>query len=62
VKSAYAYIGGFASTLLSLIYEAASRNKTGDSKTKPVRSLGYIHRPLGATFIALRVALKLEEK
>ena len=53
VKSEYAYIGGFVSIVLSLLTYFASRAKKG-RRQGPVRSLGHLHRPLGAHLLRPR--------
>jgi len=61
VRSEWAYIGGFASIGVSLASWAISRNKTGDSKAQSDR-WGIFIGHWAPTFMALGVALKLEEK
>lgn len=60
-KSEYAYVGGFASIGLSLATWYISRNKTGDDKGQSDR-WGIFIGHWAPTFMALGVALKLEEK
>ncbi len=59
-KSEYAYIGAFASIGLSLATWFISRNKTGDDKGQSDR-WGIFIGHWAPTFMALGVALKLEE-
>ncbi len=59
-KSEYAYIGGFASIGISLLTWFVSRNKTGDDKGQSDR-WGIFIGHWAPTFMALGVALKLEE-
>jgi len=61
VRSEWAYVGGFASIGASLASWAISRNKTGDSKAQSDR-WGIFIGHWAPTFMALGVALKLEEK
>lgn len=60
LKSEYAYIAGFASIGVSLISWLVSRNKTGDDKAQADRWAIFIGH-WAPTFIAVGVALKLEE-
>lgn len=60
LRSDYAYIGGFASIGFSLASWVVSRNKTGDDKAQSDR-WGIFIGHWAPTFIALGVALKLEE-
>lgn len=60
LKSEYAYIGAFASIGLSLATWFVSRNKSGDSKAQSDR-WGIFIGHWAPTFMALGVALKLEE-
>lgn len=60
-KSEYAYIASFASIGLSLGSWVVSRNKTGDDKSQSDR-WGIFIGHWAPTFMALGVALKLEEK
>lgn len=59
-KSEYAYIGAFASIGLSLVSWMASRSKTGDDKSQSDR-WGIFIGHWAPTFMALGVALRLEE-
>lgn len=61
VKSQYAYIGGFASIVFSLLSWSLSRGKKGDSKAQADR-WGIFIGHWAPTFMALGVALKLEEE
>jgi hypothetical protein len=61
VRSEWAYVGAFASVGLSLATWFASRQKTGDSKAQSDR-WGIFVGHWAPTFMALGVALKLEEK
>ena len=61
MKSEYAYLGAFGSIALSLLSWAVSRNKTGDDKAQSDR-WGIFIGHWAPTFMALGVALKLEEK
>lgn len=61
VRSEWAYIGGFASIGVSLASWLVSRNKSGDSKAQSDR-WGIFVGHWAPTFMALGVALKLEEK
>ena len=58
--SEYAYIGAFASIGISLVSWFISRNKTGDDKAQSDR-WGIFIGHWAPTFMALGVALKLEE-
>lgn len=60
-KSEYAYVGGFASIGISLLTWFVSRNKTGDDKGQSDR-WGIFIGHWAPTFMALGVALKLEEE
>lgn len=60
VKSEYAYIAGFASIGLSLTSWLVSRAKAGDQKPQSDR-WGIFVGHWAPTFMALGVALKLEE-
>ncbi len=60
LRSDYAYIGGFASIGFSLASWLLSRNKTGDDKAQSDR-WGIFIGHWAPTFMALGVALKLEE-
>ena len=60
-RSEWAYIGGFASIGISLGSWFVSRNKTGDSKSQSDR-WGIFIGHWAPTFMALGVALKLEEE
>lgn len=60
LKSDYAYIGGFASIGVSLLSWVVSRNKTGDNKAQSDR-WGIFIGHWAPTFMALGIALKLEE-
>ena len=60
-KSEWAYIGGFASIGISLTSWLVSRNKTGDDKSQSDR-WGIFIGHWAPTFMALGVALKLEEE
>ena len=60
VKSEYAYIGGFASIVLSYLSYFASRAKRGDDKAQSDR-WGIFIGHWAPTFFALGVALRLEE-
>ena len=60
-RSEYAYVGAFASIGLSLTTWFISRNKTGDDKGQSDR-WGIFIGHWAPTFMALGVALKLEEK
>ncbi len=60
-KSEFAYIGGFASIGFSLLSWIISRNKVGDDKAQSDR-WGIFIGHWAPTFMALGVALKLEEK
>ena len=60
LKSEYAYIGGFASIGLVAQLWFLSRNKTGDDKAQSDR-WGIFIGHWAPTFMALGVALKLEE-
>ena len=60
VKSEYAYIGGFASIVLSYLSYFVSRSKKGDDKAQSDR-WGIFIGHWAPTFFALGVALKLEE-
>lgn len=60
-KSEYAYIGAFGSIALSLVSWVVSRNKTGDSKAQSDR-WGIFIGHWAPTFMALGIALKLEEE
>jgi hypothetical protein len=59
-KSDFAYIGGFASIVLSWVSHFASRAKKGDDKAQADR-WGIFVGHWAPTFFALGVALKLEE-
>ncbi|WP_222121941.1 hypothetical protein ACRQ4B_17445 [Curtobacterium sp. SP.BCo] len=61
VKSDYAYIGAFASIGLSLLSWSVSRGKKADSKAQADR-WGIFIGHWAPTFMALGVALSLEEK
>ncbi len=61
MKSEYAYIGAFGSIGLSLTSWFISRKKTGDSKGQSDR-WGIFIGHWAPTFMALGVALKLEEE
>lgn len=61
IKSEYAYAGGFASILISLVSWFISRGKKGDSKAQADR-WGIFIGHWAPTFMALGVALRLEEK
>ena len=61
IKSEYAYAGGFASIVISLISWLVSRGKKGDSKAQSDR-WGIFIGHWAPTFFALGVALRLEEK
>jgi hypothetical protein len=61
LRSEHAYIGSFASIALSLISWLISRGKKGDSKGQSDR-WGIFIGHWAPTFMALGVALKLEEK
>jgi hypothetical protein len=60
VKSEYAYIGGFASIVLTWLTYFASRAKKGDDKAQSDR-WGIFIGHWAPTFFALGVALRLEE-
>lgn len=60
-KSEYAYIGAFASIGISLTSWFISRNKKGDDKSQSDR-WGIFIGHWAPTFMALGVALKLEEE
>lgn len=60
VKSEYAYIGGFASIVLSYLTYFASRAKKGDDKAQSDR-WGIFIGHWAPSLFALGVALKLEE-
>lgn len=60
-KSDYAYIGSFASIALSLISWLVSRGKKSHSKAQSDR-WGIFVGHWAPTFMALGVALSLEEK
>jgi hypothetical protein len=60
VKSEYAYIGAFASIVLSWVSYAVSRGKKGDDKAQSDRWGIYVGH-WAPTFMTLGVALKLEE-
>ncbi|HEY5821449.1 MAG TPA: hypothetical protein VIT20_05710 [Propionibacteriaceae bacterium] len=60
VKSEYAYIGGFASIILSYASYFASRAKKGDDKAQSDR-WGIFIGHWAPTFFTLGIALKLEE-
>jgi hypothetical protein len=60
LKSEYAYLGGFASIVASLIVWFASRQKKGHDKSQSDR-WGIFIGHWAPTFFALGVALKLEE-
>ncbi|MBA8793495.1 hypothetical protein FHX74_001100 [Friedmanniella endophytica] len=60
-KSEYAYIGAFASIGLSLATYFSSRAKKGDDKAQSDR-WGIFIGHWAPTFMALGVALKLEEE
>lgn len=60
MKSDYAYIGGFASIILSFVAYFASQSKTGNDKAQSDR-WGIFVGHWAPTFFALGVALKLEE-
>ena len=59
-RSEFAYIGAFASIGISLISWFISRNKTGDDKAQSDR-WGIFIGHWAPTFMALGVALKLQE-
>lgn len=61
VKSEYAYVGAFASIALSFLSYFASRAKKGDSKAQSDR-WGIFVGHWAPTFMALGVALRLEEQ
>ncbi|MDJ0315776.1 hypothetical protein [Arthrobacter antibioticus] len=61
IKSEYAYAGGFASIVISLISWVVSRGKKGDSKAQSDR-WGIFIGHWAPTFFALGIALRLEEK
>ncbi len=61
MRSEYAYAAGFASIGLSLATWFISRNKSGDSKAQSDR-WGIFIGHWAPTFMALGVALNLEEK
>lgn len=61
MKSEYAYIGGFASILLSFGAYFASQRKKGNDKAQSDR-WGIFVGHWAPTFFALGVALKLEEQ
>ncbi|WP_343320515.1 hypothetical protein AAFM46_16690 (plasmid) [Arthrobacter sp. TMP15] len=61
IKSEYAYAGGFASIVISLISWIVSRGKKGDSKAQSDR-WGIFIGHWAPTFFALGIALRLEEK
>ena len=61
MRSEYAYAAAFASIGLSLTSWFISRNKTGDDKAQSDR-WGIFIGHWAPTFMALGVALKLEEK
>ncbi|MDJ0315227.1 hypothetical protein [Arthrobacter sp. H35-D1] len=61
IKSEYAYAGGFASIVVSLISWLVSRGKKGDSKAQSDR-WGIFIGHWAPTFFALGIALRLEEK
>ncbi len=60
-KSEYAYIGGFASIVLTWIGYFMSRAKKGDDKAQSDR-WGIFIGHWAPTFLALGVALRLEEQ
>ncbi|MFZ7088959.1 hypothetical protein [Curtobacterium sp. RRHDQ10] len=60
-KSEWAYTAGFASIALALLSWAVSRGKKGDDKAQSDR-WGIFIGHWAPTFMALGVALKLEEK
>ena len=60
-KSEYAYAAGFASIGLSLVSWLGSRAKSSDSKAQSDR-WGIFIGHWAPTFMALGVALKLEEE
>ncbi len=60
VRSEYAYIGGFASIVLSYVSYFVSRGKKGDDKAQSDR-WGIFVGHWAPTFFALGIALKLEE-
>ncbi len=60
VRSEYAYMGGFASIVLSFVSYFISRAKKGDDKAQSDR-WGIFVGHWAPTFFALGVALKLEE-
>ena len=60
VKSDYAYIGGFASIVLSYLSYFVSRSKKGDDKAQSDR-WGIFIGHWAPTLFALGIALKLEE-
>jgi hypothetical protein len=60
-KSEYAYIGGFASIVLSFLSYFASRAKKGHDKAQSDR-WGIFVGHWAPTFFALGVALRLEEQ
>lgn len=60
VKSDYAYIGGFASIVLSYVTYFASRAKKGDDKAQSDR-WGIFIGHWAPSLFALGIALKLEE-
>ncbi|RFA20049.1 hypothetical protein [Subtercola boreus] len=59
-KSEWAYLGGFGSIAVSLITWFVSRRKKGDSKAQSDR-WGIFIGHWAPTFMALGIALKLEE-
>jgi hypothetical protein len=61
VKSEFAYIGGFASIVLSFLSHFASRAKKGHDKAQSDR-WGIFVGHWAPTFFALGVALRLEEQ
>lgn len=60
VRSEYAYIGGFASILLSLVSWIVSRGKKDDKAQSDRWGIFIGH--WAPTFFALGLALKLEER
>jgi hypothetical protein len=61
VRSEHAYIGGFASILLTWVGYFSSRMKKGDDKAQSDR-WGIFIGHWAPTFFALGVALRLEEQ
>lgn len=61
VKSEYAYAAGFGSIGLTFVSWLASRGKADDSKAQADR-WGIFVGEWAPTFLALGVALKLEER